>query len=37
MKYRIIGIIGKKHHGKDTIADFISSKYGHEKLVLLTH
>ena len=32
MKYRIIGIIAKKYHGKDTIADFISSKYGYEKI-----
>ena len=32
MKYRIIGVIGKKHHGKDTIAHFISLKYGYKKI-----
>jgi hypothetical protein len=27
----VIGIVGRKRHGKDTVADFLTSKYGYEK------
>ena len=37
MKYRVIGIIGKKYHGKDTIADLFLQNMVTKKLVLLTH
>lgn len=28
----LIGIIGEKRHGKDTIGDYLNEKYGYEKL-----
>ena len=33
---RIIGIIGRKMHGKDTIADIIVSKYDYQKISFAT-
>lgn len=32
MELQIIGIIGKKRHGKDTIADYLVSNYGYTKV-----
>jgi hypothetical protein len=32
MEPKIIGIIGKKRHGKDTIADYLVSNYGYIKV-----
>lgn len=29
--HKIIGVLGNKHHGKDTLSDYISKKYGHQK------
>ncbi len=32
MKRMLIGIMGRKYSGKDTIADYISSKYSYQKI-----
>lgn len=29
--HKIIGVLGNKHHGKDTLSDYICAKYGHQK------
>ena len=28
---RLVALLGKKRHGKDTVADYLGSKYGYEK------
>jgi len=30
-KGNVVGLLGRKRHGKDTIADYLSAKYGYEK------
>ena len=29
---KIIGISGRKYHGKDTIGDYLVNKYGYKKI-----